>query len=97
MKKRIEKIIKTGISRISISIDEINNTDYSKKESFVHIESEKVIENVKNLIYKKGNKKFPIIILQPVIQKGGIKKLEGLIDFASEFGIKEIHPIRIDN
>ncbi len=88
-KENIEKICKTEIGGISISIDSV------KKEKYENIRRgakfERVLENVKLLTSElKKKKKTTIVSFAVVILKDNFEELEEFVDLAERLGVQRI-------
>jgi len=89
------QIFKRHIARVSVSIDELP-LSCSDEDQIGHSGTERVLENVTGFIEERGDRKRPKIWLQSVMQRGGAKKIEDLIEFAGQVGIDSINLVRLD-
>ena len=89
-KENIKKLIHSDPSFISVSIDAITKKTYEKIRKGANFE--KVIENLKNLVYyrNKINSKTQIQLFF-VVQKENIKDLIDYIKFGDEIGVDVIN------
>jgi radical SAM protein with 4Fe4S-binding SPASM domain len=88
-KSIIEKICKTDIGEIGISVDSPKKEEY--EEIRVGARYNRLLENIKNLTtaLKKNNRKT-IVTMTPIIFKNNIKDLPEFVDLAKKVGIKKI-------
>lgn len=85
-----EKIVKTGLDRITISLDGVRNESYAAfrgKDFF-----ETVKEGIKKLseTKKKLGVKTPFIELQFILMKTNEQEIEELLQLAKEIGVNEV-------
>lgn len=81
--KRAEKLVKSGIDRIFVSIDSANPKEYKKIRGTDFLAVLKGLENLNNA-KKKLRKSNPAIIINTVIMKHNVNELHKIIDLASK-------------
>lgn len=88
--EKAEETVKSGLSRLTISIDGITQETYESYRKGGDLN--KVLEGAKNIIEakKKLNSKTPYVIFQFLVVKPNEHQIEGAKNLATEIGVDEI-------
>ena len=88
--KKIDKIINSSIHKLNISVNADNSEDYKKVNGVNAFDT--VIENIKELVEKKRQKKGKILItISQITRKENYQRIPNLIKIAEELGVDAVH------